>query len=70
MMIKRGRHSIVALALFMGLVAYWGQAVFNIAQSFTSPMVYVYLAVISSESKHLKTNKSVKGVKSYGKQAS
>jgi hypothetical protein len=31
----------------MGLIAYWAQAMFNIAQTFTTPFVYLFIAVVS-----------------------
>lgn len=37
----------ISIALFMGLIAYWFQAMFNIAQSFTTPFVYLFIAIIS-----------------------
>lgn len=36
----------VAIALLMGLVAYWAQASVSIAQSFTTPIAYAYIGII------------------------
>lgn len=44
--IKRLRHSPFAVALFAALVSYWLQACVNIAQPFTTPIAYIYIAVI------------------------
>lgn len=45
--IKKLRESTFAVALLTGLIAYWMQAAVNIAQPFTTPIVYVYIACIA-----------------------
>lgn len=47
LVVKKLKNNGVAIALFMGLIAYWFQAVFNIAQSLTTPFVYIFLSIIS-----------------------
>lgn len=49
--IKKLRHNILAVALFAGLFAYWIQAVVNIAQPFSTPIMYVYIACIAAMAK-------------------
>mgnify|MGYP003290623310 CR=1 FL=1 len=44
---KKLKESTLALALLTGLVAYWMQATVNIAQPFTTPIVYIYIACIA-----------------------
>lgn len=41
------RESTFAVALLAGLVSYWMQAAVNIAQPFTTPIVYIYIACIA-----------------------
>ena len=36
----------LGVAVFAGLIAYWVQAFFNIAQPFTTPVMYIYVALI------------------------
>lgn len=45
--IKKLKDSTFAVALLTGLVAYWMQAAVNIAQPFTTPIVYIYIACIA-----------------------
>lgn len=45
--IKKLKSSTLALALLSGLIAYWMQATVNIAQPFTTPIVYIYIACIA-----------------------
>ncbi len=45
--IKKLRESTFAVALLAGLVSYWMQAAVNIAQPFTTPIVYIYIACIA-----------------------
>lgn len=45
--IKKLRESTLAVALLAGLVSYWMQAAVNIAQPFTTPIVYIYIACIA-----------------------
>ena len=51
LVIRKLKDNFIALAFFFGLVAYWAQAIFSIAQSFTTPFVYLYLAIIVCEYK-------------------
>ncbi len=69
--IRSRKQSLLSVALFLGLAAYYAQAVFNIAQGFTSPIVYTYIAVIGSEYRHATFKlKFSKEKISYGKQTS
>lgn len=52
LLIKELREDNISTALFMGLIAYWFQAMFNIAQSFTTPFVYLFIAIISGNYKN------------------
>lgn len=45
--IKKLRESTLAVALLAGLISYWMQAAVNIAQPFTTPIVYIYIACIA-----------------------
>lgn len=45
--VKKLRESTLAVALLTALIAYWMQATVNIAQPFTTPIVYVYIACIA-----------------------
>ena len=53
LVVRKLRHNMIALAFFFGLITYWAQAMVNIAQSFTTPFVYLYLAIIVCEYKQL-----------------
>lgn len=53
--IRKLRNDSFAVALFVGLCAFWIQAIFNIAQPFTTPFIYVYLSVILALLYHRKT---------------
>lgn len=44
--IKKLRHSTLAVGIFASLVAYWIQGAVNIAQPFTTPIMYLYIACI------------------------
>ncbi len=44
--IKKLRYSTLAVGLFAGLTAYWIQAAVNLAQPFTTPIMYLYIAAI------------------------
>lgn len=44
--IKKLRKNTLAVALLTGLVSYWVQASVNIAQPFTTPIMYIFIAVI------------------------
>ena len=54
--IKKLRHNFLALAFFFGLIAYWAQALISIAQPFTTPLMYLYLAIVVCEYKQLIIN--------------
>ncbi len=45
--VKKLKSSTLAVALLSGLIAYWMQATVNIAQPFTTPIVYIYIACIA-----------------------
>lgn len=45
--VKKLRDSTFAVALLTGLISYWMQATVNIAQPFTTPIVYIYIACIA-----------------------
>ncbi len=45
--IKKLRESTLAVAILAGLISYWMQAAVNIAQPFTTPIVYIYIACIA-----------------------
>ena len=47
MVVKKLKDSTLAVALLTGLIAYWMQATVNIAQPFTTPIVYIYIACIA-----------------------
>lgn len=59
--VRYAKHSPIALSLFMGLVAYWAQATVNIAQSFTTPLVYAFIAIIGATNKYYVFKKLNKG---------
>lgn len=44
--IKKLRYSTLAVGIFASLVAYWIQAAVNLAQPFTTPIMYLYVATI------------------------
>ncbi|MBQ8504432.1 MAG: O-antigen ligase family protein [Clostridia bacterium] len=44
--IKKLRHSTLAVGIFASLVAYWIQGTVNIAQPFTTPIMFLYVACI------------------------
>lgn len=44
--IKKLRHSTLAVGIFASLAAYWVQAAVNLAQPFTTPIMYLYIAAI------------------------
>lgn len=44
--IKKLRDNTLAIGLLSGLVAYWVQAAVNIAQPFTTPIMYIYISLI------------------------
>lgn len=44
--VKRLRHNTLAIGAFAALVSYWVQAIVNIAQPFTTPIMYLYIALI------------------------
>lgn len=46
--IKNLKRNALAVALLAGLVSFWTQAAFNIAQPFTTPIMYVFIAVIGA----------------------
>lgn len=56
--IKKLRDSTLAVALLAGLVSYWMQATVNIAQPFTTPIVYIYIAVIAGMARNAERAKS------------
>lgn len=45
--IKKLKESTFAVALLAALVSYWMQATVNIAQPFTTPIIYIYIACIA-----------------------
>jgi O-antigen ligase len=45
--VKYLKNNSLGVAVFAGLVAYWIQAMFNIAQPFTTPIMYLYIACIA-----------------------
>ena len=45
--IKKLKESTFAVALLAALVSYWMQATVNIAQPFTTPIMYIYIACIA-----------------------
>lgn len=47
LLVVRNPKNNLTIALYMGLIAYWFQAMFNIAQSFSTPFVYLFIAIIS-----------------------
>ena len=49
--IKKLRSSTLAVALLTGLISYWMQATVNIAQPFTTPIIYIYIACIAGMAK-------------------
>lgn len=51
LVVRKLKNNSIALAFFFGLIAYWTQATISIAQSFTTPFVYLYLAIIVCEYK-------------------
>jgi len=44
--IKKLKSNALAVGLLSGLIAYWIQAAVNIAQPFTTPIMYIYIACI------------------------
>lgn len=50
--VRKLRFNHIAVAFFLGLVAYWSQATVSIAQTFTTPFVYLFLAIIGYEYKN------------------
>ena len=46
------RRDTVSVVLLWGLVTYWVQAAVNIAQGFTTPQMYVFIAIIGAMYKH------------------
>ena len=48
----KNKNNQICCAVALGLLAYWAQASVNIAQPLTSPFIYVYLAIISSQYKN------------------
>ncbi len=44
--VKKLRKNTLSVGLFAGLVSYWVQASVNIAQPFTTPIMYIFIAVI------------------------
>lgn len=56
--IKKLRESTLAVALLAGLVSYWMQATVNIAQPFTTPIVYLYIACIAGMARNVVKNSS------------
>lgn len=44
---KRLKDNAVAMSILCGLIAYWVQATVNIAQPFTTPLMFVFVAVLS-----------------------
>ena len=59
--IRHAKRDPTALSLFMGLIAYWAQATVNIAQSFTTPLVYAFIAIIGAANKYYVSKKLNKG---------
>lgn len=55
--IKKLKESTFAVALLTGLVAYWMQATVNIAQPFTTPIVYIYIACIAGMARNVDKSK-------------
>lgn len=45
-MVKRLKDNTLAVSIFAALVSYWVQALVNLAQPFTTPIMYVYVASI------------------------
>ncbi len=45
--VRKLKESTLAVALLTGLISYWMQATVNIAQPFTTPIVYVYITCIA-----------------------
>ncbi|MBE6774400.1 MAG: hypothetical protein E7544_09305 [Ruminococcaceae bacterium] len=54
--IKKLRNSTLAVALLAGLVSYWMQATVNIAQPFTTPIMYIYIAYIAGMARNAQRN--------------
>lgn len=52
--IKKLKDSTLAVALLAGLISYWMQATVNIAQPFTTPIVYIYIAFIAGMARNAK----------------
>lgn len=44
--VKKLKHNTLALALIIGLISYWVQAIVNIAQPITTPIMYIFVACI------------------------
>ncbi len=62
--IKKLRESTLAVALLAGLVSYWMQATVNIAQPFTTPIVYIYIACIAGMARN--AQKQGQGMRAVG----
>ena len=43
---KKIKNSTLAVGLFAGLVSFWIQAVVNLAQPFSTPIMFTYIAVL------------------------
>ncbi len=56
--VRKLKESTLAVALLAGLISYWFQASVNIAQPFTTPIVYVYIACIVGMSRNQKKRKT------------
>ena len=57
--LKRLRKNPLAIGLMTGLIGFWIQAVVNIAQPFTTPLMYIFVACIASLY-HTEQTKSMK----------
>ncbi len=44
--VRKLKNDVFAVALFLGLVAFWFQGIVNMAQPFTTPVMYLYISVI------------------------
>lgn len=54
--VKKLKESTLAVALLAGLISYWMQATVNIAQPFTTPIIYIYIACISGMARNAVKN--------------
>lgn len=54
--IKKLKSSTFAVALLTALISYWMQATVNIAQPFTTPIVYIYIACIAGMARNVEKN--------------